>query len=103
MRGLPFKATEEDVMTFFSPIEPISVTIKSDALGRPSGDAFAEFANQEDANAGMSKDKALMEHRYIELFLMDSHPKPKIGYATGSSSGFMTYKHHPRPPYHARV
>ena len=40
MRGSPFKATEEDIMNFFDPHKPAPVDIPSNALGRPSGEAF---------------------------------------------------------------
>ncbi|KAH0629824.1 hypothetical protein JD844_012230 [Phrynosoma platyrhinos] len=37
--------------------------------GRVTGEADVEFATHEDAVAAMSKDKANMQHRYVELFL----------------------------------
>lgn len=69
MRGLPFKATEQDIADFFRPIEPVNVRIIFENGGRPSGEADVEFATHEEAMKAMSKDKSHMSHRYIELFL----------------------------------
>lgn len=60
MRGLPYKATEEDIEKFFSPYVPISIGILFDNLGRPSGEADVEFATHEEANMAMSKNKSNM-------------------------------------------
>ncbi|GFT04100.1 heterogeneous nuclear ribonucleoprotein H [Trichonephila clavipes] len=77
MRGLPFRAIEQDIHDFFRPlnISPISVRLRNDRNGRPSGEADVEFATHEDAVKAMTKDKANMQHRYIELFL-NSSSKP---------------------------
>ncbi|XP_020290011.1 heterogeneous nuclear ribonucleoprotein H2-like isoform X3 [Pseudomyrmex gracilis] len=72
MRGLPFKATEQDIADFFRPLQPISVRIILENGGRPSGEADVEFATHEEAVKAMSKDKSHMSHRYIELFLNSS-------------------------------
>ncbi|KAM9033991.1 heterogeneous nuclear ribonucleoprotein H [Sarcophilus harrisii] len=69
MRGLPYKATEKDIYDFFSPLKPVGAYIEVGADGRVTGEADVEFATHEDAVAAMSKDKANMQHRYIELFL----------------------------------
>uniref|UniRef100_A0A4X2LY25 RRM domain-containing protein n=1 Tax=Vombatus ursinus TaxID=29139 RepID=A0A4X2LY25_VOMUR len=69
MRGLPYKATENDIYDFFSPLKPVGAHIEIGYDGRVTGEADVEFATHEDAVAAMSKDKANMQHRYIELFL----------------------------------
>ncbi|XP_071553653.1 heterogeneous nuclear ribonucleoprotein H isoform X2 [Temnothorax nylanderi] len=69
MRGLPFKATEQDIADFFRPIEPVNVRIILENGGRPSGEADVEFATHEEALKAMCKDKSHMSHRYIELFM----------------------------------
>lgn len=72
MRGLPFKATEQDIADFFRPIEPVNVRIILENGGRPSGEADVEFATHEEALKAMCKDKSHMSHRYIELFMNSS-------------------------------
>lgn len=57
MRGLPFRATENDIANFFSPLNPIRVHIDIGADGRATGEADVEFVTHEDAVAAMSKDK----------------------------------------------
>ncbi|XP_068920676.1 heterogeneous nuclear ribonucleoprotein H-like [Petaurus breviceps papuanus] len=69
MRGLPYKATENDIYDFFSPLKPVGAYLEIGSDGRVTGEADVEFATHEDAVAAMSKDKANMQHRYIELFL----------------------------------
>ncbi|XP_072466328.1 heterogeneous nuclear ribonucleoprotein H2-like [Notamacropus eugenii] len=69
MRGLPYKATENDIYDFFSPLKPVGAYIEIGPDGRVTGEADVEFATHKDAVAAMSKDKTNMQHRYIELFL----------------------------------
>ncbi|XP_063827726.1 heterogeneous nuclear ribonucleoprotein H-like [Ostrinia nubilalis] len=72
MRGLPFKATPQDIAYFFKPIRPANINILFDNSGRPSGEADVEFECHEDAMRAMRRDKNNMDHRYIELFLNSS-------------------------------
>ncbi|TRY84584.1 hypothetical protein DNTS_001322 [Danionella cerebrum] len=73
MRGLPFSATAEQVLQFFSPLCP--VTNGSEGIlfvrfpdGRPTGDAFVLFSCEEDAQNALKKHKEILGKRYIELF-----------------------------------
>ncbi|XP_037309677.2 epithelial splicing regulatory protein 1 isoform X3 [Pungitius pungitius] len=79
MRGLPFTATNEQVLTFFSPEEGLKETCpvsggKDGILfvrypdGRPTGDAFVLFACEEHAQCALRKHKEILGRRYIELF-----------------------------------
>ncbi|XP_074048704.1 heterogeneous nuclear ribonucleoprotein H2-like [Macrotis lagotis] len=69
IRGLPYKATENDIYEFFSPLKLVGAYIEIGPNGKVTGEANVEFATHEDAMAAMSKDKEYMQHRYIELFL----------------------------------
>ncbi|KTF92765.1 hypothetical protein cypCar_00020767 [Cyprinus carpio] len=80
MRGLPYRASEPDIYNFFSPLNPVRVHIEIGPDGRVTGEADVEFATHEDAVAAMSKDKANMQHRYVELFLNST--------AGGSNGGY---------------
>ncbi|CAG4946333.1 unnamed protein product [Colias eurytheme] len=88
MRGLPFKATPQDIAYFFKPIRPVNITILYDNSGRPSGEADVEFECHDDAMRAMRRDKNNMEHRYIELFLNSS---PTGGGAFKSNRNFRAY------------
>uniref|UniRef100_A0A8C1SLF3 Epithelial splicing regulatory protein 1 n=1 Tax=Cyprinus carpio TaxID=7962 RepID=A0A8C1SLF3_CYPCA len=73
MRGLPFTATAEQVLQFFSPACP--VTDDSEGIlfvrfpdGRPTGDAFVLFSCDEHAQNALKKHKDILGKRYIELF-----------------------------------
>ncbi|XP_042345755.1 epithelial splicing regulatory protein 1 isoform X2 [Plectropomus leopardus] len=79
MRGLPFTATHEQVLTFFSPGEGLKETCPvsggRDGIlfvrypdGRPTGDAFVLFACEEHAQCALRKHKEILGRRYIELF-----------------------------------
>ncbi|XP_067457660.1 epithelial splicing regulatory protein 1 isoform X1 [Thunnus thynnus] len=79
MRGLPFTATHEQVLSFFSPGEGLKETCpvsggKDGILfvrypdGRPTGDAFVLFACEEHAQCALRKHKEILGRRYIELF-----------------------------------
>ncbi|XP_028983736.1 epithelial splicing regulatory protein 1 isoform X3 [Betta splendens] len=79
MRGLPFTATHEQVLAFFSPAdglkEPCPVSGGKDGIlfvrypdGRPTGDAFVLFACEEHAQCALRKHKEILGRRYIELF-----------------------------------
>ncbi|KAI5635170.1 RNA recognition motif domain-containing protein [Phthorimaea operculella] len=83
MRGLPFKATPQDIAYFFKPIRPVNINILFESSGRPSGEADVEFECHEDAMRAMRRDKNNMDHRYIELFL-NSAP----GGGAGAGGGF---------------
>ncbi|XP_066959796.1 heterogeneous nuclear ribonucleoprotein H3-like isoform X2 [Macrobrachium rosenbergii] len=86
MRGLPFRATEMDIADFFRPLNPVNIHIIMDNQNRPSGEADIEFATHDDAVKAMSKDKANMQHRYIELFL-NSTPGGNMGGPGGPMGG----------------
>ncbi|KAM3877490.1 epithelial splicing regulatory protein 2 [Diretmus argenteus] len=73
MRGLPFTATPQDVLTFLGPDSP--VTDATEGLlfvkypdGRPTGDAFVLFSCEEYAQNALKKHKQILGKRYIELF-----------------------------------
>jgi heterogeneous nuclear ribonucleoprotein F/H len=70
LRGLPFSAGKDDILEFFKDYElsEESIYIMMNLEGRPTGDAYVEFANAEDSKAAMSKDRKTLGSRYIELF-----------------------------------
>uniref|UniRef100_A0A8C4IRQ7 Epithelial splicing regulatory protein 2 n=1 Tax=Dicentrarchus labrax TaxID=13489 RepID=A0A8C4IRQ7_DICLA len=73
MRGLPFTATPQEVLSFLGPESP--VTDGAEGLlfvkypdGRPTGDAFVLFSCEEYAQNALKKHKQILGKRYIELF-----------------------------------
>ncbi|XP_051958968.1 G-rich sequence factor 1-like [Xyrauchen texanus] len=72
MRGLPYEATGEDIVKFYSPIRVARVLIEYGPDGRPTGEAEAFFTTHQDAVLSMSKDREYILERYIELFLNSS-------------------------------
>ncbi|XP_013408423.1 heterogeneous nuclear ribonucleoprotein H3 [Lingula anatina] len=84
-RGLPFQATEQDILDFFRPLNPVNVVIHFQPNGRATGEADVDFATHEESQEAMKKDKTNMEHRYIELFL-NSTPQGRQGGGGGGGN-----------------
>ncbi|KAL0390813.1 UNVERIFIED_CONTAM: RNA-binding protein sym-2 [Sesamum calycinum] len=70
MRGLPFSAGKDDIIDFFKnfTLSEESIHITYNFEGRPTGEAFVEFASAEDAKEALAKDRMTLGSRYIELF-----------------------------------
>eukprot|EP00958_Prasinococcus_capsulatus_P016235 scaffold1786_cov398-Prasinococcus_capsulatus_cf.AAC.26 len=70
MRGLPFSVTKAEILAFFSGIplaeEKVHIGLLPD--GRRSGEAFVDFATPDLVRLGLTKDRAVLGTRYIELF-----------------------------------
>lgn len=68
-RGLPFSATKDQVLEFFSGYGVTGrVHMKQDYMGRPSGEVFVEFISTEEAvRAFNDRNFQMMGTRYVEL------------------------------------
>lgn len=80
LRGLPFDASEQDILTLFSQhgivdrVEetPQAVQLLRKPNGRPSGQAVVQLRNREDAElAQRSLHGQWMGNRYVEVFACD--------------------------------
>ncbi|KAK4772816.1 hypothetical protein SAY86_014591 [Trapa natans] len=71
LRGLPYSANKDDILEFFKDFDlgEESVHIVLNAEGRPSGEAYVEFADVEDSKEAMTRDRMTLGSRYIELFI----------------------------------
>jgi len=71
LRGLPFKASLEDVLVFFQGLVILDVVVvdnnQNDAV-IGSGEAFVVFANPLDFQMALQRDRLHMGQRYIEVF-----------------------------------
>uniref|UniRef100_A0A6T8QA73 RRM domain-containing protein n=1 Tax=Chlamydomonas leiostraca TaxID=1034604 RepID=A0A6T8QA73_9CHLO len=72
MKGIPFKATANDVRKFFQAykIKPDGISFIMHADGRPTGMAFIEFETPQEAVRAMEKDRAKFGPEYGERFCM---------------------------------
>ena len=68
MLGLPFRASEAQIHTFFHPLKVMAVRFTKDVEGRPSGRAYADFRSERDLKAALKRNRDCISHRYIELF-----------------------------------
>lgn len=70
LRGLPWSATVDEILKFFKDTTVVGGTqgihMTSSREGRPSGEAFVEFATEEGLKAALKKDRDHMGNRYIE-------------------------------------
>ena len=57
MRGLPFRASEEEIRSFFSPISVSAVQFEFGFDSRPTGRASVAFPTHKDAEKAMERDK----------------------------------------------
>ncbi|KAA6418769.1 MAG: RNA binding [Trebouxia sp. A1-2] len=72
MKGLPFKATADDVIKFFAGyrVRPDGIHFVMHADGRPSGMAFVEFDCPQEAMRALSKDREQFGVAYGERFCL---------------------------------
>merc|ERR1719209_1019045 len=70
LRGCPFGTTKDDVIKFFAGLDLVEggIVIPNDEMGRPGGEAYAQFRSKEIAEEAMKLNREKMGHRYIELF-----------------------------------
>uniref|UniRef100_A0A2K6QYY8 RRM domain-containing protein n=1 Tax=Rhinopithecus roxellana TaxID=61622 RepID=A0A2K6QYY8_RHIRO len=87
MCGLPYRATENDICNFFSLFNPVRVHIETGPDGTVTGEADVEFATHEYAVAAMSKDKANMQHSYVEPFLNSTAGASSSAYGSQMMGG----------------
>lgn len=68
LRGLPWSVTTEDILKFFEDCEVLKngVHLTTSREGRPSGEAYVEFENEEDLELALEKDRDHIGSRYIE-------------------------------------
>ena len=68
MRGIPFKASQGDLIKFFAPIMPKHLEVNEGPDGRPAGTATVFFHSHEDALEAMKKDRELMGLYLVQHF-----------------------------------
>ncbi len=87
MSGLPFRATEREMRDFFKPIEVKSIRVILNMDGRPSGEAIASFANEDDMAEALKKDREHLGTRFIVLTKMDDDSNDGGGGGRGGRGG----------------
>lgn len=79
MRGLPFRASEDDIRSFFQPLIISACQFEFGYDSRPTGRATIAFPTHADAEKAMEMDKKTIGNRYIELFLKSNDSPPLSG------------------------
>jgi heterogeneous nuclear ribonucleoprotein F/H len=70
IRGLPFRSSPADILSFFSGYHylPDSLQIGLDQLGRPSGEAWLNFVSPQEAMRSVRDlNRHYLGNRYLEL------------------------------------
>jgi heterogeneous nuclear ribonucleoprotein F/H len=68
LRGLPWDATDAQVIEFFTGLRVVNVVWTFTHRNRPSGEAFVTFATVGEAVKGLAMHKQMLGKRYIEVF-----------------------------------
>lgn len=70
MRGLPYSCTLADISVFFKGMQivPDGIFLCTHGDGRPTGEGFVEFVDEETASQAMQLHREPMGSRYVELF-----------------------------------
>ncbi|KAH7443820.1 hypothetical protein KP509_02G052200 [Ceratopteris richardii] len=93
MRGLPYSCTEADITVFFKGMSIASngIFLCMNGDGRPTGEAFVEFVDEETASRAMQLHREQMGSRYVELFRSSKGEMASAGkqqmYGSSSRSG----------------
>eukprot|EP00899_Mesostigma_viride_P005866 jgi/Mesvir1/15280/Mv06498-RA.1 len=92
LRGLPWQATEKDVVEFFKglAIPDGNVLLCLNFQGKPTGEAYVKFASVADASAALQKSRSNMGHRYIEVFSCTSQDMESATRLSAAKGGAMT-------------
>ncbi|WAQ97079.1 HNRH2-like protein [Mya arenaria] len=88
LRGLPWSATNDDIVSFFGPsvnIVPNGVHFTFSGEGRPSGESFVELQSPSDVEAALTRHKDHMGQRYIEVPNGIMLQEDRMGRATGEA------------------
>ena len=73
MRGLPFTSNEGDIYAFFDGLAMRELIFTLNSSGRPTGEAFVEFAENVSLQSVLAFHKQMMGKRYIEIFKANAH------------------------------
>lgn len=111
LRGLPYSVQPEDIATFFAGANIIrdGIHLMQNPSGMLSGDAYVEFASEEDLRIAFRKQNHRIGTRYIELFRVSDEEYNRVikqqqygggGYSGGGGGG---YNYNQSPNYDPRM
>ncbi|XP_055019645.1 LOW QUALITY PROTEIN: RNA binding motif protein 12Bb [Boleophthalmus pectinirostris] len=70
LRGMPFSATEKDVLKFFDGLAVEKVVLVQNNRGQNNGNGLVTFASKEDANHGLKRHKQYIGTRFVEIYTL---------------------------------
>ncbi|RWS12335.1 RNA-binding-like protein 2 [Dinothrombium tinctorium] len=96
MKGIPYNScTDRDIAAFYGPLRIIEIVLETEPSGKPSGNAFVEFATREDFNAALELNMKHMGRRYIEVF---PTTKEDMNEAKRITTGIFADRNHANAP-----
>ncbi|XP_054166373.1 heterogeneous nuclear ribonucleoprotein F-like [Oppia nitens] len=88
IRGLPWQTTREEIVDFFNGcnikngLNGVLMTLSRE--GRPSGEAYVEFATEQDYNLALDRNHKHLGQRYIEVFASKKSEMERVGRIHGN-------------------
>ncbi|KAI7807500.1 probable RNA-binding protein 19 [Triplophysa rosa] len=72
LRGVPFKANEQQVREFMIPLKPMAIRFGKNSDGRNSGYVYVDLRSEEEVERALRLDKDYMGGRYVEVFRVNT-------------------------------
>jgi len=83
MKGCPFNITEEQIVEFFFPLKPQSISIHKNKHGTKTGLVIVNFSSSGNAAEALKLNGGYIKNRYIELSVFTQH---NVGKRSGEKS-----------------
>ena len=68
LRGLPYTADQNQIASFFAPLQILGMQVALNNSGQPSGFGFVQFRSADDVTSALSRSGQVMGSRYVEVF-----------------------------------
>ncbi len=78
VRGMPYQTTTSEILEFFRGLDPLpDVYMCLNSQGRPTGEAYVQFASAAGCQGAIKKDHQNLGRRYVEVYLSNATEREK--------------------------